>query len=359
MLVFNMFLMWYVNLIFNKTQSFMKVTTNQFGRRAAGIFAALLVGFSMSLTSCKDDDNPNTTPPSGSSTITDVVVASDQFTLLEAAVTRAGLATTLSGTGPFTVFAPTDNAFRAAGFADAAAISAAPDTTLRRILLYHVVSGSYPASAIPSGQTALPTSLSVNGTTYVTKATATTGTGVSVNGARVITADVQASNGVIHAIDRVLMPATGTVLQVAQADTTLSLLGAAVARGGAAVATALSGSTPLTVFAPTNAAFRATPYNTVAAINAAPVATLTAILTNHVVVNPGRAYSPTIVSGPITTFGTGSVTATVGTGSTLTLLSPGNAGQVSNVLANTTGVQNRDITATNGVIHKIDRVLLP
>lgn len=337
----------------------MNASTVQFGRRASGILASLLVCFSVALTSCKDDENPTTTPPSGSSTITDLVVAGDQFTFLEAAVVKAGLTTTLSGTGPFTVFAPTDDAFRAAGFADAAAVSAAADTTLRRILLYHVLSGSYPASAIPSGQTALPTSLSANGTTYVTKAAATTGTGVSVNGARVITADVQASNGIVHAIDRVLMPATGNVLQVAQADTTLSLLGAAVARGGAAVVSALSGSTPLTVFAPTNAAFRATPYNTVAAINAAPVAALTAILTNHVVVNPGRAYSPTIVSGPITTFGTGSVTATVGTGTALTLLSPGNGGQVSNVLANTTGVQNRDITATNGVVHKIDRVLLP
>ncbi|SOD92809.1 fasciclin domain-containing protein [Spirosoma fluviale] len=337
----------------------MNLKSIQFSRRASGILASLLVGFSLTLTSCDDNENPTTTPPAGSSTITDLVVAGDQFTFLEEAVKKAGLTTTLSGTGPFTVFAPTDDAFRAAGFADAAAVGAAADTTLRRILLYHVVGGSYPASAIQAGQTALPTSLSVNGTTYVTKATSTSGTGVSVNGARVITADVQATNGVVHAIDRVLMPPTGNVLQVAQADTSLSLLGAAVARGGAAVVTALSGATPLTVFAPTNAAFRATPYNTVAAINAAPVAALTAILTNHVVVNPGRAYSPTIVSGPITTFGTGSVTATVGTGNALTLLSPGNGGQASTVLQNTTGVQNRDITATNGVVHKIDRVLLP
>lgn len=337
----------------------MNLKSIQFSRKTSGILASLLVGFSLTLTSCNDDDNPNTTPTPGSSNITDLVVASDQFTFLEEAVKKAGLTTTLSGTGPFTVFAPTDDAFRAAGFANAAAVGAAPDTTLRRILLYHVVSGSYPASAIPAGQTALPTSLSVNGTTYVSKATSTSGTGVSVNGARVITADVQATNGVVHAIDRVLMPPTGNVLQVAQADTSLSLLGAAVARGGAAVVTALSGSTPLTVFAPTNAAFRATPYNTVAAINAAPVAALTAILTNHVVVNPGRAFSPTIVSGPITTFGTGSVTATVGSGNALTLLSPGNGGQASTVLQNTAGVQNRDITATNGVIHKIDRVLLP
>ncbi|WP_461148108.1 fasciclin domain-containing protein [Spirosoma pulveris] len=337
----------------------MNLNSMQFGRRGSGILASLLIGFSLTLASCDKNDNPTTTPPSGSSTITDLVVASDQFTFLEAAVVKAGLTTTLSGTGPFTVFAPTDDAFRAAGFANAAAVSAAADTTLRRILLYHVVSGSYPASAITTGQTALPTSLSVNGTAYVSKAASTSGTGVSINGARVITADVQATNGVVHAIDRVLMPPTGNVLQVAQADTSLSLLGAAVARGGTAVITALSGATPLTVFAPTNAAFRATPFNTVAAINAAPVATLTAILTNHVVVNPGRAFSPTIVSGPITTFGTGSVTATVGTGNALTLLSPGNGGQVSTVLQNSTGVQNRDITATNGVIHKIDRVLLP
>lgn len=334
--------------------------------RSLGLSAVLLAGLALTFTACNnDDDDPVTTPPA-SSTITDVVVAGSQFTLLEAAVIRAGLATTLSGTGPFTVFAPTDDAFRAAGFADEAAVRAASDTTLRRILLYHVVSGSNPASAIQAGQTPLPTSLSVNGTAYVSKAASTsgtTGTGVSINGARVTQADVQASNGIVHVIDQVLIPPTINILQVAQADTSLSLLVAAVTRGGAAVTTALGGTTPLTVFAPTNAAFRATPFNTVAAINAAPEATLVGILTNHVVTSPGRAYSPTITSGPITTFGTGSVTATVGTGSGLTLLSRGNAGQVSNVLSNTltgaTVVRNRDITATNGVIHKIDRVLLP
>lgn len=335
-------------------------------RRSSSLLTALLAGIAITFTACKDDDNNNPVTPPATSTITDAVVAGSQFTLLEAAVIRAGLATTLSGPGPFTVFAPTDDAFRAAGFADAAAVTAASDVTLRNILLYHVVSGSTPASAIQVGQTALPTSLTANGTAYVSKAASTsgtTGTGVSINGARVTQADGQASNGIIHTIDQVLIPPTGTVLQAAVADTSLSLLVAAATRGGAAVTGALSGSTALTVFAPTNAAFRATPYNTVAAINAAPVAALTAILVNHVVTNPGRAYSPTLVSGPITTFGMGSVTAAVGTGNAVTLRSAGNGAQLSNVLSNTvaggTAVRNRDITATNGVIHKIDRVLLP
>ncbi len=340
----------------------MIINPSNFPNRTLGLLTASLLAFTLAFTACNnDDENPITTPTP--QTITDLVVAGDQFTLLEAAVTRAGLTTVLSGTGPFTVFAPTDDAFRAAGYADVAAVTAAADTTLRRILQYHVVSGSVASSAIATGQTAQPTSLSANGTAYVSKAASTSGTtgaGVSVNGARVLMADVQASNGIVHVIDRVLIPPTGNILATAQRDTTLTLLVAAASRGGAAVTGALSGSTALTVFAPTNAAFRAAGLGTTTAINAASVSALTGILTNHVVAS-ARAYSPTVVNGPITT-GAGTVTATTGTGNALTLTSRGNAGQVSNVLSNTlvngTLVQNRDITATNGVIHKIDRVLL-
>lgn len=333
---------------------------NSANRRSVGLLAALFCGLTLTFTACNDEENPVTTPPV--QTITDLVVAGDQFTLLEAAVGKAGLATTLSGTGPFTVFAPTDDAFRAAGY-DAAFINGADPTALAAILQYHVVSGSVAASAIPTGQTAQPTALSANGTAYVSKAASASGTtGVSINGARVVSADVPASNGIIHVIDQVLLPPTGNILAVAQGDTTLSFLVAAATRGGAAVTGALSGSTALTVFAPTNAAFRATPFNSVSAINAADPTALAAILTNHVVA-PARAYSPTVTNGAITTFGTGSVTAAVGANNAITLTSRGNAGQVSNVLSNTVvngrPIRNRDITATNGVIHKIDRVLLP
>ena len=306
----------------------------------------VLLASSVVFVSCKKEDNPVTVPPSN--TIVDVAGSNSNLTLLTAAVTRAGLGTTLAGTGPFTVFAPSDAAFKAAGFADAAAINAAPVGTLSNILLYHVVSGTAVASsAIASGQTAVPTSVSGNTPIFTNK----TASGVSVNNARVTTADVQASNGIVHVIDAVLMPPTGNVLQVVQADTTLSLLTAAAIRGGAAVTSALGGSTPITVFAPTNAAFRLTPFNSVSAINAADPTALAAILTNHVLA-PARAYSPTLVTGPVMTFGGGSVTVTVGSNNAVTLLSKGNGTAAATVT-------KADLNATNGVIHKIDKVLLP
>jgi len=324
----------------------MQTNHNKSGFRLSIHALAILSIVSVAFYSCNDDENPTTvTPPQ---TITNVVVANTNFTLLEAAVVRAGLANTLSGTGPFTVFAPTDAAFQAAGFADAAAINAAPVATLSNILLYHVVSGSaVAASAIRAGQTALPTAGTGNAPFFVTKA----GTAVSVNGSRVTTADVSASNGVIHIIDKVLLPPAGTVLAIVQADTSLSLLTAAAIRGGTAITSALGGTTPVTVFAPTNAAFRAAGFANAAAINAASVATLTAVLTNHVVA-PARAYSPTLVNGPVTTFGGGPVTVTLGSNNAVTLLSRGNG-------TNAATVTTADINATNGVVHKINRVLLP
>ncbi|CCH52669.1 beta-Ig-H3/fasciclin [Fibrisoma limi BUZ 3] len=314
------------------------------------IVAALFTLFVFGMTACSDDDD--NTPVTAN--IAELVGTNAQFTLLNAALARAGLDATLRQPGPYTVFAPTDDAFRAAGYANAAAVNAADQNALRNILLYHVIGGSVPASAINTGQNAQPTSLSANGTIYISKAASTSGTatGVSVNGARVLQADVAASNGIIHVIDRVLLPPTGSILAVVQADTSLSLLTAAALRGGAEVTTALNNpAIPITVFAPTNAAFRATSFSTVAAITAAPEDVLRGILTYHVI--PAvRAYSPTLTNGAtITTFQTGTVT--VGVSSTaVTVTGRGNGG-------NPSRVTTPDINATNGVIHKIDRVLLP
>lgn len=120
-------------------------------RRTFGLLTTVLMGFALTFTACKDEsnENPNTIVPTQN--ITQTVGANTNFTLLNAALTRANLGATLSGTGPFTVFAPTDDAFRAAGYADAAAINRADATTLSNILLYHVVSGTAVTSAtIPS-----------------------------------------------------------------------------------------------------------------------------------------------------------------------------------------------------------------
>ena len=133
-------------------------------------------------------------------TIVDVAAGNDSFSTLVAAVTAADLVDVLSGPGPFTVFAPTNDAFAAlpAGTVESLLLPENKDQ-LVSVLTYHVVPGSYPASSLIGKRGALTTAqggrLHVNGTD-----------GVKVNNATVIIPDVAASNGVIHAIDTVLLP---------------------------------------------------------------------------------------------------------------------------------------------------------
>ena len=131
-------------------------------------------------------------------TVVDVAIATDGFATLVAAITAAGLGETLSGTGPFTVFAPTDDAFAAlpAGVLDALLLPENKDVLIK-ILTYHVVSGMVMAADVTDGDVA-----TVEGQTVALSAA----DGVTVNGAKVIIADVAASNGVIHAIDQVILP---------------------------------------------------------------------------------------------------------------------------------------------------------
>ena len=132
------------------------------------------------------------------SNIVEVAVGAGNFKTLVAAVTAAGLVDTLSGTGPFTVFAPTDEAFAKlpAGTVEGL-LKDIP--TLTKILTYHVVSGKVMAADVVK----LHSAKTVQGGEVKIDATS----GVKINDATVISADVPASNGVIHAIDTVLMPA--------------------------------------------------------------------------------------------------------------------------------------------------------
>ena len=131
-------------------------------------------------------------------TIVDVAIATDGFETLVTAVVAAGLVDTLSGDGPFTVFAPTDDAFAALpeGLLEKLLLPENIDV-LVSILTYHVVPGTVLAADVTDGDVA-----TVEGSTI---ALATTG-GVTVNGANVVAADVLASNGVIHVIDAVILP---------------------------------------------------------------------------------------------------------------------------------------------------------
>ncbi|WP_375445641.1 fasciclin domain-containing protein [uncultured Fibrella sp.] len=296
---------------------------------------------SVLFTSCKKDDNPATT-----NTVTDIVLTNSNFTLLRAAVQRAGLADQLR-TGSITVFAPTDDAFKAAGYADVAAINAAPVADLTRILQYHVVGSRIPAANVPAAQnTAVQSLLTTNGTLYVSKINNT----ISVNGRTVTTADVAADNGVVHVINGVLIPPGGDVVATVIANPqSFSLLAQAVTRAGAGVVTALQSTTAATVFAPTNEAFIAAGLSS-SAISAADPTVLARVLSYHVV--PGRVFSTQLTDGttPATLLGPTVRINVAGTGVTVT--GQGNG-------ANASSVVSANNLSTNAVIHVINRVLLP
>lgn len=131
--------------------------------------------------------------------IVDTAVDAGSFTTLVAAVQAAGLVDTLKGEGPFTVFAPTDDAFAAlpAGTVEDL-LKPENKETLVKILTYHVVAGKVMSSDLSDGMKAA--------TVEGSEVTIMTGGGVKVNDANVTTADIEATNGVIHVIDAVLMP---------------------------------------------------------------------------------------------------------------------------------------------------------
>ena len=298
----------------------------------------LLLVSSLLFTSCGDDE---VVAPK---TAVDVVVENSNFTLLEAAVLHAGLAEALASP-TITVFAPTDDAFKAAGFANAAAIQAADKNLIASILTYHVVGSPIPASAIETKNNAEVTTLNT-AKVYVTKNAG----GVSVNGAKVTTADVKAENGaIIHIIDAVLIPESRNIVALAQANPNLSLLVAAVLRanqGATKVVDILSSAGPFTVFAPTNDAFIAAGFPTAAAIQAAPPDVLASILTYHVI--PSRVYSTNLVTGNVATANGGNIA-----------VNASNATLKGNANAANTKIIGVNIPASNGVVHLIDSVLLP
>ncbi|MEM9041938.1 MAG: fasciclin domain-containing protein, partial [Actinomycetota bacterium] len=176
-------------------------------RLAAGAATLALVGAACGSDSNEDADEPETTEAEEAAeevgTIVDVAASTEGFSTLVAAVQAAGLVETLSSDGPFTVFAPTDDAFAAA--LDALGITAdellADTDTLTSILTYHVVAGEVPSSDVVTldGE-AVET---VNGATVEIGVDGDT---VTVNDATVTAVDVEASNGVIHVIDSVLLP---------------------------------------------------------------------------------------------------------------------------------------------------------
>lgn len=298
------------------------------------LFLFILVGF-IGFTSCSQDDDK---------TIVDLVVENPDFSILEAAVIHAGITEALKSS-TITVFAPDNDAFKTIGIESEADIRALDKTLVAAILSYHVIPSSVPASAI---QTANNTEITMldGGKAYVTK----NASGVSVNGAKVTTADLKAENGgIVHVIDAVILNEIKNIVGVAQTYPELTFLVAAVLRanqGSTKVVDILSSAGPFTVFAPTNDAFKEAGFTTEAAINQADPNVLANILTYHVVA--ARVYSTNLTTGDVTTAQGGKVSINASNGTV--------KGKSNNTASAIIGA---DIPASNGVVHVIDTVLLP
>ncbi len=314
------------------------------------LFFVTALGVLVITSSCKKDDDPVPTPtptPTPTPNVVGVAQADTTFSILVAAVTKAGLVTTLSdATKSFTVFAPTNNAFRAAGYTAASinALSAADVTNvLTPLLTYHVLGAKVLAAGVPASDTVK----TVNGKNLFASRNAN---GVFLNGIKVTGADVPASNGVVHVIGSILVPPTQTIAQIVTGNPNFSLLLTAVVRAG--LAGTLSGAGKFTVFAPVNSGFPAS-LDSDAEINAAPQLTVAGIVGSH-------AFGTNIFAGDLTA---GATPATVNPTTTLTVaLTPPSvkitgSANVASIINTTTPGATFNIVATNGVIHVIDKVL--
>jgi uncharacterized surface protein with fasciclin (FAS1) repeats len=330
--------------------------------------AALVLAFGLVVAACGDDDAADTTTtteaPAATTTeapapelgdIVDIAVGAGSFETLVAAVAAADLVETLKSDGPFTVFAPTDEAFGLA--LDALGITAedllADTELLTDILLYHVVPGAVFAETVVTLDSAT-TAQGADITIEIADG------GVVLNGAvNVITTDIEASNGVIHVIDFVLLPPADEAMDDDMGDDmaeAMDIVDTAIAAGGfetliAAVQTAgleetLRSDGPFTVFAPTDEAFGlALEALDLTAEELLASDGLADILLYHVV--PGAAvYAETVVT-------LDSATTAQGADIAIAIIDGGV------VLNETVNVIVTDIEASNGVIHVIDFVLLP
>lgn len=268
-----------------------------------------------------------------------------RFSILAEAVQAAGLTDTLTAPGPITVFAPTNDAFKAL----LGELGVTKDqlltnkSLLTAVLRYHVVSGQIQSGAIPLGKPINP----VGGGFFKidkigTRLVVTDGRNRTSN---IIQADIAASNGVIHAIDKVLLPADKTIVQTAIANPDFSILVEAVTAAG--LVDTLNAPGPYTVFAPTNAAFASllTELGVTKEQLLANTLLLTKVLTYHVV--PDLVLKASVpLNTPIKTVEGEAFTV----GPTLAITDQ--RGRQSNIVGT-------DVLSSNGVIHVLDKVILP
>ncbi|MCB0528944.1 MAG: fasciclin domain-containing protein [Lewinellaceae bacterium] len=302
----------------------------------------LLAGTAFFFTACKDTDH------GAPKNIVELAQSNADLSTLVSAVQRAGLVDALSGDDMLTVFAPTNQAFSdllsALGFSK---LEDVPVADLKNILLHHVVSGEVKSTDLSTGY--VPSLLPYGNTDSYVSIYVDLSSGVKVNGSTVTTPDLSASNGVVHVINKVIVPPT--VVNHALNNPNFSILVTALTRSDLSVdyVSTLSGDGPFTVFAPTNDAFADLLTELGAnSLDDIPAATLDAVLQYHVVAGANVLASQLSDEQVVTTFQGGTFKVDLSSGA-----------QIIDAQNRTANIILTDVQGTNGVVHAIDKVILP
>lgn len=317
-----------------------------------------LACIALTMLSCSDDDN--NTPQQ--QTIAEIAADTADFSTLVTALNRTGLTATLNGSGQFTVFAPTNAAFQTffSSLGSGVTVDNVDVNVLKNILLNHVIASEIKSTDIPAAtyvSTLSPISSAANAPTismFVQKSgsTVTINGGVDSKGAVVSTADVDASNGVIHIVNRVIQIPTlvDHVVDNPEFDTLQTVVTSAEQAGVLSALSGLTASAPATLFAPNNAAFT-TALGAGGFANGATSAQVTKVLQYHVT-TAGNVRSNQLSNNqsvPMFTSPVQNVTIVLGTGTV----------DIRDTANNLSRVFQADIQASNGVIHGVNRVLQP
>jgi uncharacterized surface protein with fasciclin (FAS1) repeats len=312
---------------------------------------------SITVFSCSNSDSTPT-----QQTIVGIASADAQFSTLVTALNRTGLTATLNGGGQYTVFAPTNTAFQTffASLGSGVTVDNVDVTVLKNILLNHVIGSEIKSNAVPAAGyvstlspiNTTPTSPTISMFVQKVGSDVFINGGTATTGVKVTTADVDASNGVIHIVNKVI--AIPTVVDHVVANPDFETLQTVVTSADqSAVLAALSGLTaasPATLFAPNNTAF-ATALGTGGFANGATAAQVTKVLQYHVT-TAGNVRSSQLTNNqvvPMFTSPVQNVTVILGTGTV----------DIKDTANNLSRVYQADIQCSNGVIHAINRVLQP